>query len=374
MPVPVILPLVNPNEPEALLAELNVQEGQSVHAGELICSLETTKSTAEVTAESSGYIAGLRFRQGDTVRAGEILCYLADSPDWTPELPAPASGEEAASEGQAEGAPVPEGLRITQPALNLAHSLGLSLESLPQGILVTESALRSLLKTGKPAEGLPVPAAPFEPGAVILYGAGGHGKMLIDLLRAQGHYQIYGIVDDSLTPGAQVMGVQVAGGAGLLPALYAQGVRLAVNAVGGISSIAVRVEIFRRLAEAGFAFPALAHPRALVEPGARLAAGSQVLAMAYVGSEAQIGFGTIVNTGAIVSHDCRLGDYVAISPGAILAGEVQVGSRALIGMGATINLRVKIGAGARIGNGATVKADVPEKGVVRAGTAWPYPD
>ena len=46
---------------------------------------------------------------------------------------------------------------------------------------------------------------------------------------------------------------------------------------------------------------------------------------AYVGSEAHVGFGTIINTGAIVSHDCTLGDYANLSPGAILAGEVTVG-------------------------------------------------
>jgi acetyltransferase-like isoleucine patch superfamily enzyme len=40
-------------------------------------------------------------------------------------------------------------------------------------------------------------------------------------------------------------------------------------------------------------------------------------------------------------------------------------------MGTTINLRVKVGARARIGNGATVKRDVPEGGIVRAGSVWP---
>ncbi|MBP1702324.1 MAG: hypothetical protein H6Q38_1431, partial [Chloroflexi bacterium] len=72
-----------------------------------------------------------------------------------------------------------------------------------------------------------------------------------------------------------------------------------------------------------------------------------------------------------ISHDCQLGDYVNIAPGAILAGEVNIEAGALVGMGVTVNLRVKVGAGARIGNGATVKSDVPEKGIVRAGTIWP---
>ncbi|MBN2502571.1 MAG: hypothetical protein JXB38_17455 [Anaerolineales bacterium] len=55
----------------------------------------------------------------------------------------------------------------------------------------------------------------------------------------------------------------------------------------------------------------------------------------------------------------------------MLAGAVQIGSGALIGMGATVNLSTIVGSNAKIGNGATVKSDVPEGGIVRAGTVWP---
>ena len=120
---------------------------------------------------------------------------------------------------------------------------------------------------------------------------------------------------------------------------YQQGVRLAVNAVGGIGDVAVRIKIFQRIAQAGFACPAVVHPTAFVEASAQLSPGVQVFPHAYVGSDVRVGFGSIINTGAIVSHDCILGDYTNLSPGAILAGAVQVGSGALIGMGATINLR-----------------------------------
>ena len=167
------------------------------------------------------------------------------------------------------------------------------------------------------------------------------------------------------------MRLPVLGGCEALAGLYAQGVRLAVNAVGVIGNVAVRIKVFGKLAEAGFNCPAIVHPTAFVEASALLSAGVQVFPHAYIGSEARVGFGGIVNTGAIISHDCDLGEVVNISPGAILAGEVQVGARVLVGMGATINLQARIGPGARIGNGATVKSDVPENGVVRAGGVWP---
>jgi acetyltransferase EpsM len=371
MSLPVIIPLINPNEPEAVIADLLVREGQQVAEGDLLCSLETTKTTADLLAEAAGYISALRFGRGDTVRPGDILCYLAPDPGWRPAPPPEA--ERAAAEAQPPDE-LPAGLRITGPALDLARGLELDLRRLPLDILITEAYLKDQHLPARPLPAGPdfaPPLAPFDPSAILIYGGGGHAKMVIDLLRALGSYRIVGIVDDGRPPGEMICGVPVLGGAGSLSGAAAEGIRLAVNAVGGIGSIGVRIKIFRRLAEAGFACPALVHPTAYLDGTARLSPGAQVFVHAYVGSEAQIGYGCIVNTGAIVSHDCRLGDFVNISPGAILAGDVEVGSGALVGMGATVNLGVKIGAGARIGNSATVKNHVPAGAVVRAGTIWP---
>ena len=70
------------------------------------------------------------------------------------------------------------------------------------------------------------------------------------------------------------MGLPVLGGSEALAGLYEQGVRLAVNAVGGIGNVAVRVKVFGKLAEAGFSCPAIVHPTAFVEASARLTPGA----------------------------------------------------------------------------------------------------
>jgi acetyltransferase EpsM len=212
---------------------------------------------------------------------------------------------------------------------------------------------------------------PFDPTAIILYGGGGHGKSLIDLIRSLGTYHLVGIIDDGAPTDKEIMGLPILGGAQVLNQLFLQGIRLAVNGVGGIGNVAARLKVFDTLSKAGFTYPALVHPSAVVEPSARLAPGVQVLAQAYVGSESQIGMGAIINYGAIISHDCILGECTNISPGAMLAGEVQIGDHSQIGMGATINLRLKIGRQVIVGNNATVKADVADNTRVRAGVIWP---
>jgi acetyltransferase EpsM len=365
---PILIPLINTNEPEAQIAALHVGERQAVSGGDPLCTLETTKSTSDLCAERDGYVVGLRFSAGQTALAGDVFCYLADSPDWQPER---TESVERAARGVDTQEEAPDGLRITQPALAYARMHQVDLMQLPLGRLITQADVCALLEKQAGAAGFPVAEPAFDPQAILVYGGGGHGKSLIDLLRSLGTYRLVGVVDDGLSAGIRLMGLPVLGGGEVLQDLHKQGVRLAVNAVGGIGNIAVRVKVFRRLAQSGFVCPAVAHPTAFVEPSAMLSAGVQVFPHAYLGSEARVGFGSIVNTGAIVSHDCLLGDYVNISPGAMLAGAVQVGSGSLVGMGVTVNLEVKVGAGARIGNGATVKADVPEKGIVRAGAVWP---
>lgn len=212
-----------------------------------------------------------------------------------------------------------------------------------------------------------------EPEAILIYGGGGHGKAVIDLVRILPQYKLAGVIDDNLPLGTLVLGVPVLGGVWALREQRASGILYAVNAIGGIGNITIRVGVFEHLSQAGFSFPTLVHPTAFVEPSAQLAPGVQIFPHAYLGSAACLGFGVILNTGVIISHDCTIGDYTNISPGSILAGEVEIGERCLIGMGVTINNRVKVGSGARIGNGATVKRDVPADTVVRAGHIWPEP-
>ncbi|MFZ0533431.1 MAG: NeuD/PglB/VioB family sugar acetyltransferase [Anaerolineales bacterium] len=361
-PIPITIPLINPNEPEARLVAIHVAPGQHVESGDMLCTLETTKSTVDLTAETDGYLVGLIFEVGQTVEAGEILGYLAGSPDLAPPAVPILLNEPQSSR--------PESLRISQAGLLLAQQHNVDLTQFSSEVFVTEKIIQEMIDLStKPEPKLQ--AYQTDSTAIIIYGGGGHGKALIDLIRVLGSYSIAGIVDDGIPVGSSIMGVRVLGGANILGKLVEQGVHLAANAVGGIGNISSRIKVFELLSQAGFTCPTLTHLTAFIEPSAILAEGVQVMPHAYVGSEANVGYGAIVNTGAIVSHDCNLGDYANLSPGAILAGEVTIGNATLVGMGVTVNLRVKIGNHARIGNGATVKQDVPEGGIVRAGTIWP---
>lgn len=106
------------------------------------------------------------------------------------------------------------------------------------------------------------------------------------------------------------------------------------------------------------------HSDALVSPSAHIASGSFIAARSVVSVDATIAEACIINHAAIVDHDCRIGAYCHIAPNVTLGGEVQIGDGSLIGASATVLPGVKLGANVVIGAGAVILSDVPDNQVV----------
>jgi UDP-perosamine 4-acetyltransferase len=193
--------------------------------------------------------------------------------------------------------------------------------------------------------------------AFIVVGAGGHGRVVADLVRAAG-FEIAGFVDaDPALAGTAVGGVPVLGDDNYLGGVDPTRIVLA-NGIGSTGDATIRRRAFERLAAAGFAFPPLVHPRAVVAENVVLEPGAQIMAGAVVQTGSRIGTNAVVNTGAAVDHDCVVGAHGHISPGAVLCGGVETGEAAHVGAGAVVIQGRRIGAGAIVGAGAVVIGDV----------------
>lgn len=198
---------------------------------------------------------------------------------------------------------------------------------------------------------------------VIIIGAGGHAKVIAEILRLSGKYEITGLLDSALA-GKKIGGFPVLGGDELLPRLRADGVTAVFVGVGGTGNNLPRMKIFERVSAMGFTFANAIHPSATLSDSAHLGQGVAVMARAVINPDATIGDNVIINTGAIVEHDCQIGAHAHLSPGAVLCGGVHVGMGAHIGAGATIRQNISIGECAVVGAGAVVVKDVPEGSVV----------
>lgn len=199
---------------------------------------------------------------------------------------------------------------------------------------------------------------------ILLLGAGGHARVLIEALRAAGVHPA-GIIDaNPATCGSSVMGVPVLGDDAELerrdPERY-----LLVNGVGSIRCTANRRRVFDYYKALAFRFEVVRHPSAVIASDAVLEEGAQVMAGAVLQPGCRVGCNSIVNTRTSLDHDCIVGAHVHLAPGVTLSGEVSVADGAHVGTGATVIQQIAIGAGALVAAGAVVVRDVPAGAKVR---------
>lgn len=190
--------------------------------------------------------------------------------------------------------------------------------------------------------------------AIVLFGAGGHAKVVFDAL--QGSLDdLSGLLVVDENPallGRSFLGRPVAGGDAC-----EQLARFRFHVAIGRND--VRRTVFERLLRRGGMPMSVVHPRATVSRHARVGDGVFLAAGCIVAPESALGRGVIVNHGAIVDHDCVVGDHAHVAPHATLGGNVKIGAGVLVGAGAVILPGVSVGDGSTIGGGAVVIGDVP---------------
>lgn len=196
---------------------------------------------------------------------------------------------------------------------------------------------------------------PADRGDLLIIGASGHAKVLIDVARAVGWNCVaaFGKSPD----GAPCNGVDVADDDSQLPSFFERGVR---HAAIGIGDNRVRLRLAGELRALGFGLPALVHPAACVSPSARIGEGTLVMPLSIINADARVGDAAIVNSGAIVEHDCVIGDGAHVAPNSVLGGGVMVGKGAFVGIGATVRPQGRIGDFAQLGAGAVAVHDIAD--------------
>jgi UDP-perosamine 4-acetyltransferase len=197
---------------------------------------------------------------------------------------------------------------------------------------------------------------------VIIVGAGGHGRVVLDILRTAGLHRVVGFLDANPDlHGTEVAGLPVLGHLNMLPKLKAKGIGGAMVAIGDNR---VRQSYAQKLAAAGLELVQAIHPSAVISSTAQIGRNVMVAPGAIVCTDARIADGAIVNTAAAVDHECEIGEAAFLAPGARLAGRVSVGEGAFIGIGANVLPCLSIGAHAVVGGGALVREDVPDGATV----------
>lgn len=187
---------------------------------------------------------------------------------------------------------------------------------------------------------------------MYIYGAGGHGKAIIDLIISDFGLEIEGLFDDS--ENGDVMGVLIGH---IKNHVFSEDQDFHI----AIGNNKVRKEISSKL---NVNYPRLIHPSSTVSKFSNIGEGTVVMAQSSIKAVTSIGKHCIINAGAIIGHDVKIGDYVHVAPNSAVAGYVNIEEGAHIGIGASIIQGVNVGKWSIVGAGAVIIKDVPECSVV----------
>lgn len=187
---------------------------------------------------------------------------------------------------------------------------------------------------------------------IVLIGAGGHCKVIIDIIKSIGEYEIIGITDKSSKD--SVLDIPIIGDDGVLEQLYNEDVQYAFISIGALSNMNIRNLIYNELKSIGFKLPVLVHKTAVVSPFSHIDEGTCVMAGAIINAGTVIGKNCIINTGSVIEHDCKIGDNTHISPNSSIAGGVSIGFNTHIGIGSCVIQGKTIGDNVTIGAGAVL--------------------
>jgi len=201
---------------------------------------------------------------------------------------------------------------------------------------------------------------------ILLLGAGGHSKVILDSLLGDKQYEVAGIIDLKERLGEVIFNIPVLGTNEDLARFFKLGIRHCFISIGSVGDPRLRVRLYTLAKKTGIILPNIISSKALISSRISLGEGNYIAAGVIINAGAQVGNNCIINTAAIIEHDCQIGNFVHLCPGVILSGGVSVGDYSHVGTGSVTIQNVTIGKKTIIGAGSVVTKDI-RGGVVAFG-------
>ena len=182
---------------------------------------------------------------------------------------------------------------------------------------------------------------------VVIVGAGGFGRVALDVLLAGGlGGRVLGFYDDAhATLPAKVRGYPVLGDVEMLKSMLSVE---PVHVVVAITDNAARLNIANALRRLGGQFFTGVHPLAYVSDAATVGGGCVLAAGAVVHPDAAVGSHCFVGPGAVVDRDAEVGAGVWISAGCVVGPGSQVGARAVLGPNSGVGRKARVEAAGEV--------------------------
>ena len=204
---------------------------------------------------------------------------------------------------------------------------------------------------------------------IVIFGSGGHAKVVIEIIQNSGEHRILGVIVETDSGEKEVNSVPVIGSDSDLPSLSKE---MGFNhGIIGVYDNFVRCAIKDRIIGLlpDFGFVTAIDPRASISRSARIGGGTAVMGGVTINAGCVSGQQCVVNTNSSVDHDCVMSNFSSIGPGVTLGGNVKIGKLSYVGIGSVISHNVVVGDNTVIGGSSFVKKDVGDR---ELGYSSPY--
>ncbi len=198
---------------------------------------------------------------------------------------------------------------------------------------------------------------------IIIIGAGGHSKVIVDIIKKERKYDIAGFIDNDLPIGHEIFDYKVLGKEDEINTLINKH-----EIFGGIIAIGdnfIRSNIEKKIKRLcnEFTFINCIHPKSNIAFNVAMGEGNVVMAGAAINTSSEISNHCIFNTNCSIDHDNRIGNFASIAPNAVTGGNVEVGEFSAIGISATVKHNVSVGYNCIIGASSFVNKDTKSNSV-----------
>ncbi len=187
----------------------------------------------------------------------------------------------------------------------------------------------------------------------VIFGAGGHAKVIADILLSSKKNRIVCFVDDQ-KQGQSLWNIPIISEKAFFDK------KICLNGVLGIGDNSIREKVALKIKKIipEFNFLTAIHHTSYIASDVEISEGSVVMANATINPSTKIGAHCIINTNASVDHDCVIHDFASIAPNCCLGGSCTVGRTSAISISATLIHKIQVGEHTIIGSGSLVTKNI----------------
>lgn len=356
------MPSLDANENEAVVTAVYIKDGEYVSEGDLLFSIENSKATGDIVAESEGYIKLLVEEYGKK-KTGEPIALIFESLD--------DCNNHDTLQGKEENVKV----NATKKAIELAKTLEIELEMVSEwagGCLVKEKHVKEYASIASSAQNKKMTSKfILKRERIVIIGAGKGAEVVIDILLDDPDKVIVGLVDDNvrefLNYDIPVLDCSI----DEFPDKYgSEFYDKAIISIGAnLNTMRLRSDIYKKYKKKGVEFTNAIASSAEIRRGVVIGDGNIIGAGCYIGTLTQIGDNNSISYGALIGHHNIIGCHNLIAPSVVTSGSDTIGDNCIIPAGVSIVNRVSIGNDVVVPIGYAISKSLEDGEVIKTNTS-----